>query len=441
MNSVQQFEVSAIQRPIQSVYSKKNGSGILTFSIGATEQWLLPHSCHLQMKIRVLQGDGSRPNNNAQAGGTVKNVTLDSRTGGIGVIDSVMVNTKRGRTLEHGRNYTRMSGTILPNTSSWEDYTTYMSNVYGSVANSFAQDRMTNRDILVSQPLLLGTFSGQPIPLGMKNGVGGLDIMIYLQNNPSAIFGANASESGGAYYEILECSLTGKYMNPASGMLPDIKGWTYSNVHSYYNTISQGDETLVLNPGLGNVLSQFSSFIPTPHISNYSENEYSTPPLQNLNAGGTAYTVRAPVRQLDFLKNGMKFPLQFSENFNNIISQNSTGSYDDSGYEALRQRTYLDAIKPFSGLTHTLASPMSEAIGSANLDNSNNYVNYGNNCYGIGTRYDNLNVGSGANFQMNPFSQRIRSLLDGRGNVSIYTFMIHKNMLVLNNQVGAMVEN
>ena len=57
-----------------------------------------------------------------------------------------------------------------------------MSNVYGSVANSFAEDRMTNRDILVSQPLLLGTFSGEPIPLGMKNGVGGLDIMIYLQN-------------------------------------------------------------------------------------------------------------------------------------------------------------------------------------------------------------------------------------------------------------------
>ena len=109
--------------------------------------------------------------------------------------------------------------------------------------------------------------------------------------------------------------------------------------------------------------------------------------------------------------------------------------------EALRQRTYLDAIKPFSGLTHTLASPMAEAINSANLDNSNNYVNYGNHCYGIGARYDNLNVGSGANFQMNPFSQRIRSLLDGRGNVSIYTFMIHKNMLVLNNQVGAMVEN
>ena len=64
MNSVQQFEIAPIQRPIQGVYSKKNGSGILTFSIGATEQWLLPHSCHLQMKIRVLQGDGNRPNNN-----------------------------------------------------------------------------------------------------------------------------------------------------------------------------------------------------------------------------------------------------------------------------------------------------------------------------------------------------------------------------------------
>ena len=441
MTTVSQFETAPIQRPINGVYSKKNGSGILTFSIGATQQWLLPHSCHLQMKIRVLQGDGNRPNNNSQGGGAVKNITLDSRTGGIGLIQSIMVNTKQGRTLEHGRNYCRMAGTVIPNTKSWEDYTTYISNIYGSTANSFAEDRMTNRDILVSQPLLLGTFSGEPIPLGMQNGVGGLDIMVYLENNPSALFGANASDDGGAYYEILECSLTGKYLNPLNGRLPDIKGWTYSNVHSYYNTITQGDETLVLNPGLGNVLSQFSSFVPTPHLSNYSQNEFLTPPLQNLNAGGTAYSVRAPLRQYDVLKNNMKYPLQFSENFNNIISQNSTGSYDDSGYEALRQRTYLDAIQPFAGLTHTLASPMSEAIGNANLDNSNNFVNYGDSCYGLGTRYDTLSVGSGADFSRQPFSQRIRSLLNGSGNISIYTFMMHKNMLVLNNNAGALVEN
>ena len=83
--------------------------------------------------------------------------------------------------------------------------------------------------------------------------------------------------------------------------------------------MTQKDETLAIDAALKGVISQFSNVIPTSSLSNYSENEYKTPPLQNLNAGGTAYDVISPVRNYDVLKNGVKYPLQFSQNANNIL--------------------------------------------------------------------------------------------------------------------------
>ena len=95
----------------------------------------------------------------------------------------------------------------------------------------------------------------------------------------------------------------------------------------------------------------------------------------NLDAGATDYNVRAPVRNYDVLKNGVKYPLQFSQNANNIISQNAAGSYNDSGYFAERQRYFLDAIKRLNVLNNSLASPMTEGLSSAKPDDKINYQN------------------------------------------------------------------
>ena len=187
-------------------------------------------------------------------------------------------------------------------------------------------------------------------------------------------------------------------------------------------------------------MSQFSNVIPTASLSNYSENEYKTPPLQNLNAGGTAYDVLAPIRNYDVLKNGVKYPLMFSQTNTNVV-QNGSGSYEDSGYFAERQRYFLDAIKRISVLNNSLASPTTEALGNANPDDRINYQNYDDTVWGLGTTYDPLNVGATADFSKQPFSHRIRSLLDGRGNISIYTFFYHKNRLMINKNSMPAVAN
>ena len=121
-----------------------------------------------------------------------------------------------------------------------------------------------------------------------------------------------------------------------------------------------------------------------------------------------------------------------SQNANNIISQNAAGSYADSGYFAERSRYFLDSIKRLNVLNNSLASPMIEALSSANPDDKINYQNYNDTVWGLGTTYDPLNVGATADFSQQPFSHRIRSLLDGRGNISIYTFFYHKNGLMIN---------
>ena len=437
ISAIHKFEINPIQRSVNGVYSTKGGGNVLTFSLGATEQYLLPKSVHLNMRVRLRNGDGSRPANvPAQA------ITVDSRVSTISLIDRIMINTKDNRNLETARFMGRLASSVLPATKSFDDYTTYLSNLYGSVANSKAQDRIANRDLLVTHPLsMLGTFSGTPIPLSVVNGINGIEITLYLNSNPSCLFGTSASANGGSYFEIVECSLTGTLADVASGALPRIDGWSFTNYQGFYNTMTQKDETLAINAALKGVVSQFSNVIPTASLSNYSENEYNTPPLQNLNPAGTQYNVIAPVRNYDVLKNGVKYPLQFSQNANNIISQNAAGSYSESGYFAQRQRYFMDSIKRLNVLNNSLASPMSEALSSANPDDKINYQNYNDTVWGLGTTYDPLNVGATADFSQQPFSHRIRSLLDGRGNVSIYTWFYHKNKLMINKNSMPAVAN
>ena len=436
ISSIHKFEINPIQRPVNGVYSTKGGGSVLTFSLGATEQYLLPKSVHLNMRVRLRNGNGNRPSNVP-----AQEITLDSRVSSISLIDRIMVNTKDNRNLETARFMGRLASSVLPATKSFDDYTTYLSNLSGSVANSKAQDRICNQDLLVSHPLsMLGTFSGTPIPLSAVNGINGIEVTVYLNSNPSCLFGTSASANGGSYFELVECSLNGTLASVASGNLPTIDGWSFTNYQGFYNTMTQKDETLAINASLKGVVSQFSNVIPTASLSNYSENEYKTPPLQNLNAGGTAYDVLAPIRNYDVLKNGVKYPLMFSQTNTNVV-QNGSGSYEDSGYFAERQRYFLDAIKRISVLNNSLASPTTEALGNANPDDRINYQNYDDTVWGLGTTYDPLNVGATADFSKQPFSHRIRSLLDGRGNISIYTFFYHKNRLMINKNSMPAVAN
>ena len=122
----------------------------------------------------------------------------------ISLIDRITVNTKDNRNLETARYMGRLASAVLPASRSFDDYTTYLSNLYGASANSSVMERMANRDILVSHPLsMLGTFSGSNIPLSDVNDINGIEITVYLNSNPNCLYGTQAAANGGSYFELV----------------------------------------------------------------------------------------------------------------------------------------------------------------------------------------------------------------------------------------------
>ena len=118
------------------------------------------------------------------------------------------------------------------------------------------------------------------------------------------------------------------------------------------------------------------------------------------------------------------------------------GNYDGSGYDALRQRNFMDAVKRIAKISKTIASPMSETLRNSDISSRvpPNYQDYGYEVFGTGCAYDKLGVGATADFSTVPFQMRLRSMLDGLGVISCYLYFLHKNYLEVNSDL-TVVEN
>ena len=113
-----------------------------------------------------------------------------------------------------------------------------------------------------------------------------------------------------------------------------------------------------------------------------------------------------------------------------------------SGYDALRQRNFMDAIKRITKISKTIASPMSEILRNSQISSRDpsNFQEYGHEVFGTGCAYDKLGIGSTADFSSVPFQMRLRSMLDGLGVISVYLYFLHKNYLEINSDL-TVVEN
>lgn len=129
-------------------------------------------------------------------------------------------------------------------------------------------------------------------------------------------------------------------------------------------------------------------------------------------------------------------------NFSNLLEMSANGNWDGSGYSALRQRNFMDAIKRISKISKTVASPMSEVLRNSDVSSRDppNFQEYGDEVYGTGCSYDKLGVGATADFSSVPFQMRLRSMLDGLGVISCYLYFLHKNYLEINSDL-TVVEN
>jgi len=442
--AVRKFEIAPDnQTSGNTKYSYRQGNPIITFSIAPQEYYVRSKNLKLCFDVELKDSGGNLPNNNDQDGTGEREVRLNSRVGVASLFQQLEINNAMNQNLETIRHYGRLLASLLPAGSGWNEYTTYLSNEFGVSSNEQVQGRYLNRKMSVAMPLMAGIFlQGADIPLSMNNGVGGLNLKFSLQSSIQALYGDTLTTPN-SYYEITNVSLMGEYAMPKGGSLPNISSYPFSGFSSFYSVINNNDQTSQINPALSAVVSTFTNFLPTPHISNYAEDAMKTTPLLNRNPAGGAYDLLAPITKVSFMRGGVLFPLQFQVDENEVVVRDPlvADQYAGSSFDAQRQYYYAMSIRPrTSRATDQLAGQNSENLPTANGDDQHNALtgdfagnvtpNGFQNVYGIGIRVgDMLGVGNTANFKNQAYSTRIISKLDGSSPMSSYTFFLYRSVI------------
>lgn len=446
--SVQNFEIAPLNQSSgnNNTFSYRNGNPTVTFRLPATQLYLLSSSVRICYVLKVFQPTGIPPQNATIP--PVGQVLMSDRIGSNSVIDSVSVSTSTNSSIEQCRNYGRLLASSLPASSGWNEYSTHLSQWFGGVCSSNIDvtGKCLNSALGVqcSAPLLTGVMgSGMMIPLGEINGTGGLLITLQLNSNNQALFSSVAGMSG-AYYEISQVSLMGKYGVPMGGALPPIKNIRFSAYQSYYDVINNNDHTGSIDCRLGAVSSVFSNFLPTTSIQNFTQDSFQTPGLANAVAG--AYVTNANVRTINFMRAGIKYPLQFQIDETSLAQSVTAGAgaigQKLNSFDALRQYYFQDAVRMTRDDIDSLAGGRSEGLfsqfsntlnDSPSLDSAITFPSAPlmGRVFGMGVRFDQAGIGSSASFRNSPYSYRLTSDLDGISPTSIYTFFLYSTVMTL----------
>lgn len=455
ISSVKKFEIAPMnQSSGNATFSYVNGNPLVQFEIGAADLYLLSSKLRLNFRLRLELGADNasgnrRPNNNDQTGAGAADCLVNNKVGAASVIENITISNLQNNILEYCRAYPRLLASLIASGSSFADYSTYLSQQFSATSNKDVQGRICNTSgtegsfMEVSMPLMCGVFlNGDNLPLSFKSGTGGLRISIQLAPSIQGLFGDTPATTTNSQYYLSNVSLTGEYGVPEGGVLPPIKALPFGAFQNFYSVINNGDNTQQINPALSAVISQFTNFVPTEHISNYAQDGYKTTPLLNKStAAGTPQVNKAPAQGVDFIRSGVKFPLQFKIDEQNVVRRDVAAANNDqyagSTFEAQRQYYFQSALRPLKGTTEVLAGANSEGLSVANGDVHHNSTtgthggtnNGFQNCYGVGCRYDAVGNGSTASFMGRPFSMRLQSKLDGASPMSAYTYFFHRGMI------------
>ena len=439
--SLKRFEIAPMnQSSGSSSFSYREGNPLIQFEIGAEDLYLMSHTMRLNFTLNLTDAAGAQPNNNNQNATALAEVLTNNKIGVAGCIENITISNLQNNTLEYCRSYPRLLASLIPGGAGFGDYSGYLTQTFCASSNKEVQGRLCNRTMEVSMPLLCGIFlNGENIPLSFRSGTGGLRISLMLAPSIQALFGSTPATTNNSYYTLSKISLTGQYGVPAGGVLPSIKSLGFSAYQNFYSVINNNDNTQQISPSLAAVVSQFSNFVPTEHISSYANDGYKTTPLLNKStAGGNPQVNAAPVTGISFLRSGTQYPLRFKIDERLLTTFDATlpagNVWSTSGFDSQRQLYYQGALRPLRRTTMCLAGSNSEGLSIANADTNHNSVtdvgaNGKQQCYGIGCRYDAMGNGSTANFKAQSFSLRVQSKLDGVSPMSMYTYFLHRGVI------------
>ena len=175
------------------------------------------------------------------------------------------------------------------------------------------------------------------------------------------------------------------------------------------------------------------NIIPSKWINNYQRNSSSTTPLLN-QIGGTGSLVRkALIKDITFLRNNMKFPLDFT-----IPAKEFIGQTNNPNANLIFES--INAVRVPSKNVSALISPVNvRGFGNIRPNSAfyfptSNKLGSNDPVFNLSIGYDNIK-GLGVNMKNSPFGFRVRSnLTHGTENPhSVYLFVKQLNTLQISN--------
>lgn len=408
--------------------SFKSGNPVLTFNIGEDDM------AQLKGRTLKLSGNFKITIDGSTAPSSANSTTaMDTELGIYSVIDQLVLSSFRTKqTIEHIRHYNRFMKTYLPVVSSNQDMLGHMAQTALTLPSDEAQ-----QEAVVRQSNVNANSFCVFLPCGLLNGVDdfpltqGLTIDIHLAPDSAVLFNNNASatQNPDQQYELSNLKLTCETHRPVGDDLAKLqssktRGFEYQSISTYYSTINSTNAILNYSLGMSRVQSVFMNIIPSKYLNNLAHNSMQT--IYPLRSNGEV----ADINQLIFTRGGERYP----QNFNVDTTFKDSNGKVNNVVDPQAYRDFLNAVKTFTRLDRSIASPITTHPDIIN-DDADGLM--GGLVFGLGQSYTSTGD-DGADFSRANWGLQMDCELTDDSPNSVFVF-VHSKMTLLFNDNGIQV--
>jgi hypothetical protein len=435
------IEIRPDNIPADGKISFKNGFPVLSFTVSAQDGMLDPSTVRIVGNFNAFKNNANPPTN-LTAG---DNVTMNNRLGIFNVIESLTIRSARSSMVcENIRHYSKFMNSYLSCTSSLEDQIGHLQQsclIYPN-ATTFRKSVMETADAAVAPTQNEFSFhipsgfmqSGQMVDL-RSDAFGGIQLEFLLQPDSNVLFNTDGSTTGigDAHYELSNLKLTCEISDIPAGTPSGSAGaYDFNTITSLYTSINSTNAQIQYSLALQNVISAFVTFMPVSNINTLTQDGQAT---TFPSGDGSSLTALAPIRRVQWLKGGSKYPAEF-DYVTNIVNATNTGS---KVVDPQIVKTLVQAISPDSqySMERLSVSPVNmnrnyNMTTSATGEDSYMNIAEGGGVYGLAVKYG---IGeTGEDFTTEQWGLSVESDLKSNNPIGVYIFIKSKSQLLYSPQ-------
>jgi len=434
------IEIRPDNIPADGKISFKNGFPVLSFTVSAQEGMLDPSTVRIVGNFNAFKDNLATPTPLVDG----DNVTMNNRLGIYNVVESLTVRANRSKMVcENIRHYSKFMNSYMACTSSLQDQMGHLQQsclIYPN-ATTFRKSVMENASTASPQTNEFSFHvpsgfmqSGQMVDL-RSDGFGGIQLEFLLQPDSNVLYNTNGSTTGigDAHYELSNLKLTCEISDiPADSSTVSEGAYEYNTITSLYTSINSTNAQIQYSLALQNVISAFVTFMPVSNINTLTQDGQAT---TFPSGDGSSLTALAPIRRVQYLKGGSKYPADF-DYVTNIVDPTNT---DSKVVDPQIVKTLVEAISPDSqySMERLSVSPAnmnrnySMVVGATSEDSYMNIAE-GGSVYGLAVKYG---IGeSGEDFSTEQWGLSVESDLKSDSPMGVYIFIKSKSQLLYSPQ-------